>query len=357
MQNSPFDFRSVVTVVALSAVLLSGCSTLYVLRAAYEEGKILWRRQPIAAMLQDGNLEPETREKLELVLAARDYARDTLKFRVKGSYASYSYVERPALSYVVMAVPKTSLVPHTWWFPFVGRVPYKGFFSEQAAKDEAGWFEARGYDTYIRTTPAFSTLGWFDDPVLDHLLRYDRVTLAATIFHELFHNTLFVKGGVDFNESLANFFGNRAAIHFFRDRLGEQSAERLRAERIWREDLEFSSFITGVANSLRELYGRELPPEEKLRLRDEIFRESQRAWASHIAGQPAHRFRAFSEQRLNSAVIVHYLLYFTELELFEALYDAHGRDLEKMAVLIADSLGDASDPFAAVRRLVPAKSS
>jgi predicted aminopeptidase len=357
MQNSLFDFRSVAAVLALSAVLLSGCSTLYVLRAAYEEGKILWRRQPIAAMLEDPALQAETREKLELVLAVRDYARDTLKFRVNGSYASYSYVDRSALSYVVMAVPKTSLVPHTWWFPVVGRVPYKGFFSEQAAKGEAGWFEARGYDTYIRTTPAFSTLGWFDDPVLAHLLRYDRVTLAATIFHELFHNTLFVKGGVDFNESLANFFGNRAAIHFFRDRFGEQSPERLRAEQIWREDIEFSKLITRMAISLRKLYGRELPPEEKLRLRDEIFWQSQRAWGSEIADRPGHRFRGFSEQRLNGAVMVHYLLYFTELELFEALYDTHGRDLEKTAALIKNSLGDASDPFAAVRRLVATKRS
>lgn len=336
----------------LSAFLLSGCSSFYVLRAAYEEGKILWRRQPIAEMLQDSNLEPDAREKLELVLAVRDYARDTLKFDVDGSYASYSYVDRSALSYVLMAAPKTALVPYTWWFLFVGRVPYKGFFSEEAAKAEAARFEARGYETYIRTTPAFSTLGWFDDPLLAHLLRYDRVSLAGIVFHELFHNTLFVKGSLDFNESLANFFGNRAAIDFFRDRYGEASPEHRRAEQAWQEELEFSAFITRVAGSLRELYGSDLPLEEKLRRREQIFAESKRAWARQIAGRPQHRFGGFLRQSLNNAVIVHYLLYLTDLELFEALYEVQGKDLARLLARIRDSLRDGGDPFVAVRRLL-----
>ncbi|MBI2357924.1 MAG: aminopeptidase [Deltaproteobacteria bacterium] len=284
MSRSTILYAGVFTFLLL--IFISGCSPLYVLRAAYEEGKILWRRQPIAEMLQNSNLGPENREKLQLVLGMRDYARDTLKFRVDGSYASYSYVDRSALSYVFMAVPKTDLSPYTWWFLFVGRVSYKGFFSEEAAKAEAERFAARGYDTFIRTTPAFSTLGWFDDPLLAHLLRYDKVTLARVVFHELFHNTLFVKGSLDFNESLANFFGNRAAIHFFRDRYGERSPEHRLAEQAWQEELEFAAFITRSADSLRELYARDLPLEEKLRQREEIFAASKRAWAAQTAGRP-----------------------------------------------------------------------
>lgn len=352
MRGPFFDLRSAASFL-LSAFILSGCSSFYVLRAAYEEGKILWRRQGIAEMLQGSNLGPDTREKLELVLAARDYARDTLKFKVDGSYASYSYVDRSALSYVLMAAPKSALVPYTWWFLFVGHVPYKGFFSEEAARAEAARFESQGYETYIRTTPAFSTLGWFDDPLLAHLLKYDRVSLAGIVFHELFHSTLFVKGGLDFNESLANFFGNRAAIDFFRDRYGEESPEHRRAEQAWREELEFSAFITGVAGSLRELYGRDLPLEEKLRLREEIFAESKRVWARQIAGRARHRFRGFLQQSLNNAVIVHYLLYLTDLELFEALYEVHGKDLARLMARISDSLRDGGDPFVAVRRLLP----
>jgi len=248
------NLKSLLSACLLSAVFLAGCSPFYILRAAYEEGKILWRREPIESVLQRPDLDPETQEKLKLVLAVREYARDVLKFRVGGSYASYSYVDRRALSYVLTVAPKTDLTPYTWWFLFVGHVPYKGFFSEESAKTEAKRFEAEGYDTYIRTSPAFSTLGWFDDPLLAHLLKYDKITLTEVIFHELFHNTLFISGQVDFNESLANFIGNRAAILFFRDRYGEGSAEHQRALQAWQEELEFSAFINEVSRSLKDLW-------------------------------------------------------------------------------------------------------
>lgn len=335
-----------------ASLFVSGCSPLYVLRAAIEEGKILWRREPIERLLENPGLDAEKREKFKLVLAVREYARDSLKLRVGGSYASYSYVDRSALSYVLMAAPKTDLNPHTWWFLFVGRVPYKGFFSEEAAKAEAESFHAQGYDTYIRTAPAFSTLGWFDDPLLGHLLKYDKVTLAEVIFHELLHNTFFVKGAVDFNESLANFVGNRAAILFFHDRQGEGSHEHRRAVRAWEEELEFSAFITEVARSLKDLYGKELAQEEKLWLREEIFSRSKDEWSRRIADRTTHRFRGYIKQEVNNALIAHYLLYLKDLALFESLYEGHGKDLARLVELIGESVQDSQDPFEAVRDLL-----
>lgn len=351
------NLKSLLSAFLLSAFLLSGCSPFYILRAAYEEGKILWRREPIESLLEKPDLDAQTREKLQLVLAARDYARDSLKFRVGGSYASYSYVDRSALTYVLMAAPKTDLAPHTWWYFFVGRVPYKGFFSEAAAKAEAEEFQAQGYDTYIRTAPAFSTLGWFDDPLLAHLLKYDKVTLAQLIFHELFHNTLFVSGRVDFNESLANFVGNQAAILFFRDRYGEGSSEHQSALRTWKEDLEFSAFINEVARSLKDLYGRDIAEEEKLKLREDIFSRSKEEWSRRLAAQPGYRFRAYEREKVNNAVIAHYLLYFKDLQLFESLYQAEGKDLARAVGMIRESVQkNNGDPFESVRELVSKKS-
>ncbi len=345
--------RPLTAICLLFALLLSGCSPFYILRAAYEEGKILWRREPIESVLQRPDLDPETQEKLKVVLAVREYARDVLKFRVGGSYASYSYVDRRALSYVLTAAPKTDLNPYTWWFLFVGRVPYKGFFSEEAAKTEAESFHVQGYDTYIRTAPAFSTLGWFDDPLLAHLLKYDKVTLAQLIFHELFHNTLFISGAVDFNESLANFIGNRAAILFFRDRYGEGSSEHQRALQAWEDELEFSAFIAQVARSLRELYGRDVAQEEKLKLREEIFSRSKDEWSRRIASRPNHRFRAFGQQPVNNAVIAHHLLYLRDLDLFESLYEAEGKELARLVALIRESVQqNGGDPFEAARGLL-----
>lgn len=337
--------------------LFSGCSPFYLFQAAFEEGKILWRREPIESVLEKPDLDAETREKLKLVLAARKFAQDSLNFRVRGSYGSYSYVDRPTLSYVLMASPKTDLRPHTWWYLVVGSVPYKGFFSQEAAQAEAESFHARGYDTYIRTSPAFSTLGWFDDPLLAHLLRYDKVTLAEVIFHELLHSTLFIKGEVGFNESLANFVGHQAAVLFFAQHYGENSAEYKRASLSKRDELEFSAFIDEVAGSLKAVYARDISEEEKLRLRQEILSKSQQTWKGRIASRPGHRYRAYTEQSLNNAVILHYLLYLKDLELFESLYQAEGKNLVRVIGAIRETAQNTKDPFEAVRELVQQKRS
>ena len=335
-------------------ILLSGCSPVYVIRAAYEESKILWRREPIEKLLKNPDLDTETREKFELVLAVRVYARDKLKLRVKGSYASVSHLDRPVLSYVLIAAPQTSLEPYTWWFPFAGWVPYKGYFSQAEAESKAKGFQQKDYDTSIRPVSAFSTLGWFDDPLLEHLLQLDKVTLAEVIFHELLHNTLFVAGSVKFNESLANFFGNRAAMNFFRDHYGESSPEYLQSAKAWEQELEFSEFINRVADTLEELYHRDLSTKEILRLRKEIFSRSQMDWVKQVGGEPNHKYRGYSKQEVNNAVMVHYLLYLGGLELFESLYQAKEKDLVKLMKSIEQSIEEGDPPFEAVRNLVPA---
>jgi predicted aminopeptidase len=333
----------------IAAALLPACSPLYVMRAAYEEGKILWRRAPIAEFLQNPEVAPETQEKLRVVLAARAYARDWLDFNVGGSYASYSYVDRPDLTYIVLAAPKTELRPYTWWFLIVGSVPYKGYFSKADAEAEIERLKSKDYDTVLRTSAAFSTLGWFDDPLLSHLLRYDKVLLTAIVFHELFHNTLYLKGAGAFNESSANFAGHRAAIDFFREKFGDGSAEHRRALELWDEEREFGAFIGEVARDLSGLYARNIPRDDKLRLREEVFARSRAEWARRIADRPLHRFRGFTQQPLNNAVLMHYVVYLKDLELFESLYEACGRNLRSTIDTLRETVKKSGEPFDAVR--------
>ncbi|HEX7227431.1 MAG TPA: aminopeptidase [Candidatus Binatia bacterium] len=329
--------------------ILSGCSPIYFLRAAYEEGRILWRRQPIADFLATPDLHNDTKEKLATVLAVRDYAQNVLSLNVAGSYASYSYVDRPDLTYVVIAAPQTELRPYTWWFLVVGHVPYKGFFSKSAAQSEAERLHKLGYDTTIRTSAAFSTLGWFDDPLLSHLLRFDKIALSEVVFHELFHNTLYIKGAGAFNESAANFIGHRATIDFFSQRFGHGSAEHRRAVQLWEEELEFAGFIEDLIFNLSGLYRRNIPKEDKLRLRGEVFARSQSEWARRIASRPAHRFRGFSQQPLNNAVLMHYGVYLNNLQLFESLYELEGRDLVRTIDALEQSTQSGGEPFRALR--------
>jgi len=333
------------------ASLLSACSPIYVLRAAYEEGKILWRRQPITDYIQQPDISFETAEKLNTVLAVREYARDVLRLNVGGSYASYSYVDRPDLTYIVIAAPKTELRPYTWWFLIVGSVPYKGYFSKQDAEGEIERLKAEGYDTNLRTSAAFSTLGWFDDPLLSHLLKYDKVGLAELVFHELFHNTLYVSGQGAFNESVANFIGHRAAIEFFRVQYGADSAEHKRARQRWDEEREFGEFVAGLARDLTGLYQSEIPRDDKLRLREEVFSRGKAEWARRVADRPAHRFRGFSQQALNNAVLMHYVVYLKDLDLFDSLYETAGRALPKTVELLQQAAAQGGDPFEAVHQL------
>jgi predicted aminopeptidase len=284
-----------------------------------------------------------------MVLAVREYARDVLKFNVGGSYASYSYVDRPDLTYIVMAAPKTELTPYTWWFLIVGSVPYKGFFSKEAAQAEIERLEAADYDTNLRTAAAFSTLGWFDDPLLSHLLKYDKVLLGGTVFHELFHNTLYVKGAGAFNESSANFVGHRAAIEFFRERFGENSVEHRRALQLWQEEREFAGFIAELERVLDGLYQSDLARADKLRLREEVFARSKAEWARRVRGRPTHRFRGFSQQPLNNAVLMHYIVYLKDFEVFESLYETCERNLARTVEALRQAVASKSEPFQALR--------
>jgi predicted aminopeptidase len=339
---------SIIVALMLSS-MLSGCSPIYFLRAAYEEGRILWRRQPISDYLATPNLHDDTKDKLTTVLAVRDYGQNVLNLNVAGSYASYSYVDRPDLTYVVIAAPQTELRPYTWWFLVVGHVPYKGFFSKAEAQSEAERLDKLGYDTTIRTSAAFSTLGWFDDPLLSHLLRFDKIALSEVVFHELFHNTLYVKGAGAFNESAANFIGHRATIDFFGERFGHESAEHRRAVQLWEEELEFAGFIEDLIINLSGLYRRNIPKEDKLRLRNEVFARSQSEWARRIAGRPAHRFRGFSQQPINNAVLMHYGVYLKNLQLFESLYELEGRNLVRTIDALEQSTQSGGEPFGALR--------
>ncbi|HXQ24372.1 MAG TPA: aminopeptidase [Candidatus Acidoferrales bacterium] len=321
---------------------LVSCSPTYVLRAGYEEAKILWRREPIERLLQQSDLDAATRSKLELVLAARSFARDTLHLRVNGSYATYARVDADQVVHVVTAAYRLKLQSYMWWFPIVGRVPYKGYFSKASADAEAKCLEEGGYDTSVRPSVAFSTLGWFADPLLSNLLRYDRATLANVVIHELLHNTTYIGGHADFDESFANFVGHRGALVFLESR-GDAAAAR-DAAAAWDDALQFSDFLGRFTTHLRDAYASGVTLDERQRL----FTAGQEEFRT-LALQTA-MFRDFGTQSLNNAVILEYLMYADQLRLFEDLLHEHSGDLaETIQVIVNAVQKHGGDPFAAVR--------
>lgn len=182
----------------------------YLTRAGIEETRILHARQPITELAADPRTDPALRDALGLVVASRDYAA-RLGLEAKETYTTYADVGRDTLLLVLQAAPRDCICPYTWKYPIVGRIPYKGFFDTRAARREADRLAARGYDVHLRPSGAFSTLGWFNDPLLSTSLREDSLDLANTVIHELTHNTFYASGQAVFNESFANFVGARGA--------------------------------------------------------------------------------------------------------------------------------------------------
>ncbi|HUI26170.1 MAG TPA: aminopeptidase [Candidatus Kryptonia bacterium] len=326
----------------LSTLLaLSGCSSsLYVLRSGYEEARILWRRQPIERLLQQPDIDAETKSKLTLVLDARAFARDSLGLRVGGSFSSVARVDANQVVHVVVAAYRNRLELVTRWFPIVGAVPYQGFFDEADARAEAAALEAQGFDTVVQPSVAFSTLGWFDDPLLSNLLRFDQVSLADVIIHELLHNTRYIPGNAGFNESFANFVGHRGAVAFFDARADSTGAAR--ARQLWSDALAFSHFLGEATERLRSAYAGGIDDAERQRLFGRMQAEFR------ALPLQTHLYADFGREPLNNARVLHYLLYNDRLALFDALLQRHDEQLRDTIAEVLRLVDGASDPFAAL---------
>ncbi|HUY28761.1 MAG TPA: aminopeptidase [Candidatus Binataceae bacterium] len=340
---------SVAILLAGVALALGGCNIGYLARAAYQGGRILWNRRPISAALARPELTPEVRAKLKTVLEVRKFAADELAMNVGGSYESIAPVDQSAIVYVVMAARRDSLEPYTWWFPIVGAVPYRGYFERPDADSEAESMEARGYDTMVRPAVAFSSLGFFDDPLLSNLLKLDRVELAGVIIHELFHRTYYLASDAMFDESAANWVGDRGAVEFFTATEGASSPDAVEARAILNSNLKFSRFLLAEQARLLKIYTSGAAADEILKQREAAFaaiKTDYKALAPSLYG--LERFD-LDKQPLNNAVMVNYLLYFHDLDNFAALNRIDNGDLKKtIARIIKIAKANPDDPFYAI---------
>ncbi len=338
---------------ALLAGSVLFCSPGYILRAGYEEAKILSRRQPIDAVIAAPATDTATRAKLELVRSVRTFAERELELAVDDSYTTFSQLDSDTLLLVVTAAPKVAFTPYTWWFPIVGRVPYKGYFRPESALTEAARLEAGGYDTAVRPSAAFSTLGWFNDPLLSTLLAYDPVALASTVIHEVTHNTTFIRGQVGFNESFANFVGDVGAAEYFCSIEGD-AADRCRLARArWTDDVRFGTALQQLVTSLEEVYGNEsLSRDEKLAGREEVFARWKEAFARDVVPTLQVAHRTFHERPINNASLMGLRLYYQRLDLFDQVYRSLDLPLkEAVARMIEAAESSPDSPFEAIARL------
>jgi predicted aminopeptidase len=323
--------------VAAVAALMLGYTGAYVAspevrylhRAAVEEGRILRARRPIARLVADSGTDPVTRAELGLVLAARDFA-DTLGLEARDTYTQYADVGRDTLLLVLSAAPPDCICPYTWKYPIVGRVPYKGFFDPAEARRAADALERRGYDVALRPSSAFSTLGWFNDPLLSTALDRDSLELAALVLHEIAHNTLWVPGNAPFNESYAQLVGYRGAEAFFEAR-GDTALARRAADR-WHNEQVLGDFYRRLLARADAFYATH-PDSAALRAgKVELARWARAEFEGPVAAQlrgvtitPA---AGADDRPINNARLVGITIYRSHLEAFEAWYQRYHGDLQ-----------------------------
>jgi predicted aminopeptidase len=307
------------------AAYLSSEDVRYLTRAGIEQTRILERRRPLAELIDDPSIPAPDRAFLRLVLEVRGYAA-SLGMEAKETYTTYTDVGRDTLLLSLTGSRRDCICPVTWKYPIVGRVPYKGFFDPAMAEREAEKLRKRGLDVWLRPAAAYSTLGWFNDPLLSTALVRDTVELAALVFHEIAHNTLFLKSATAFNESFAQMVGYRAAESFFRSRADSTHAERARDR--WLDEIVLGEYYTSLIDTLTSFYDTK-PNGESL----EEGRRAIAAWSkAQLEGPIGSRLRTYqvarlAERPINNAQLVGVLLYRTHLDWFERYFQSRGADL------------------------------
>lgn len=311
-----------------SALFFSfGCQMGYLFKSAYNQMSLLNARVPIEKALQDPQLSREEKTKLELTLNVRKFAAEELGLNVDKNYSTYVKLDRPYVSYAISASPKWKLETYRWSFPIVGKVPYKAYFKESDALDEEAEMKKQDYDTYVRGVTAYSTLGWFNDPLLSSMLRGKDAYLVNTIIHESVHATLFIKSEADFNERLATFLGNKGMELYYHQLEGADSPTLKAVLQDSEDDRIFSQFITAELKQLSDWY-EQLPPAEKTEdLRQERIASIQKKFTSQVLPKMKSRsMEGFAKIKLNNARLVVYKTYMQDLKDFEKLYELTGHN-------------------------------
>lgn len=304
--------------------LLSGCTTVsYYSQLANGQWQLLRAREPVAALVADPATAPALRQHLVQAQQARAFASHQLKLPDNRSYQVYADIGRPFVVWNVFATPEFSLQPHTYCFPIAGCVAYRGYYSQGAARGAAALQKVQGQDVYVGGVEAYSTLGWFDDPILNSMLGWGDERLATVIFHELAHQRVYVKDDTAFNESFATFVEQQGARQW---RVARGLAP-LQAGAGRQRD-EFVGLVLASRERLKLLYAQ---PLEAPAMRARKQAEFERLRAEYRALRDARwagdtRYDAWINAPLNNAKLLPFGLYDQWVPAFAALFAEVGGD-------------------------------
>lgn len=315
---------------AFCVLALVSCRTVsFYAQAAIGQWEISSRARPIDSVLSDRRTDAKVRTRLATVQDLRSFASEHLHLPAADQYACYCDLGRKYAVWVVYAAPEFSVKPKTWWYPMLGSLAYRGFFSEADAAREADALTKAGYDVFTGGVEAYSTLGWFKDPILSTFLRRRDEDLAELLFHELTHQRLYIPGDTEFNEAFATAVGHEGARRWLKAKGKTRELQEFEADMI--VERAFIKLVLQTRERLSSLYEKAgASPDEMRRQKtaefDRLKREAEALKQRFGGGISVDRWFA---KPVNNARLNTLSTYFDLLPGFEAMLAEEGNDLER----------------------------
>ncbi len=308
-------------------VPLTGCSTIgYYSQAVGGHLKLMNARQPIAEVIESPDTSPELREKLQTLVTARQFASEELGLPDNDSYSTFVETGRTAVTWNVVAAEEFSVTPKTWCFPVAGCVSYRGYFAEEDANGYAAGLVEQNYDVVVGGASAYSTLGWFDDPVLDTMLRGSDVRYVGTLFHELAHQVLYVKDDSNFNEAFASFVEQVGTRKWLEQRGETERIEQYDASLARGAD--FVQLLRGTRRALQDTFAQEIDEQTMREQKAAVFDQMRTDYeALKVDWSGFAGYDNWFKRDLNNARLVAVSTYRRFVPAFYAMYLEAGEDL------------------------------
>jgi predicted aminopeptidase len=340
--------------ILLLAISLHGCSSLgYYGNAVGGHIEVMQATRPIAELIEDPKCDPALKKNLEEVRLIRDFASSDLGLPNNDSYRSYADIKRPFVTWNVFAAPEFSLQNMNWCMLVVGCVGYRGFHDKGEAEKLADELRQQGFDTYVGGVPAYSTLGYFSDPVLNTFLKFGNLEVARLIFHELSHQVLYIEGDTVFNESFATAVENEGLRRWLAHKNTPELGNAVTAHQ--KRHKEVVELVANYRGRLQQIYDSDIPTDAKRSAKAGVISELRNNYLDRQQAQgtaPVHR--EWFELHLNNAKMATLGMYTQLLPEFEALIEAEDHDLPRFYRRVAEL---ASLPFserrAALGRIQP----
>ncbi|MFH1747447.1 MAG: aminopeptidase [Planctomycetota bacterium] len=344
-----------VLICGLALATLTGCSSTvqYIIRQGIGQISMTVCSVEIDEVLARQMLDQEHERKLRLVVAARDFARTQLDLRVGSSFRYFHETNGEPVAYNLSASRRDELVPKYWRFPIVGSLAYIGFFARDDADAEAAKLQEQGYDTYIYGVDAYSTLGWFPDPVQSKLLDRSDGSLVDTVIHELAHNTVYSVYDSNYNESLAMYIGRKGARLFY-EQQGTSGQEILAGLEAGYADQEIiTTWMMPFETELRAHYAQNITSDDKIAGREAVFQAARERFINEVQPQLSNppSYDWWGRIPTNNAFVLLHRRYNYDLDLFASAYEYVNGDFEAFIELLRAAANN-EKPFDHLRAAV-----